>query len=192
MRKLYFLFLPLFFFEITSGQTTRTIVTNRDNTIYSAFTGNSNGAGQYLFAGRNTSLNQSSIQRALLYFDLSQIPAGSVITSASLSIYVNKSAPAGTGIELHKVTSAWGEGTSDAAVIEASGALATPNDATWNQRLYPSTNWTTAGGDYLPAISASVPSIAASINAATLISMTNPVLVTDIQQWIASPASNFG
>ncbi|HSU50060.1 MAG TPA: DNRLRE domain-containing protein [Segetibacter sp.] len=193
MQKIYILFLSFCFFKITSGQTTRTITADRDNTIYSMFTANSNGAGQYLFVGRNTSQNQSSIQRALIHFDLSQIPAGAVITSATLSIYIDRSAPsAATGIELHKLTSAWGEGTSDAAGKETSGAAATANDATWSQRLFPSSNWTTAGGDYLAAISATAPSIAASITSATLVSMTNAALVTDIQQWISDPASNFG
>jgi len=192
MPKIYFLLLLLFFSTVAIAQTTISIVADRDNTIYSSFPGNSNGAGQYIFVGRNTGNNESSMQRALLHFDLSAIPPGAIITSATLSVFVGKSAIVATGIELHKMTANWGEGTSDAESQEGSGAPATTNDATWTQRIFPSTAWASPGGDFATGISASVATIAAGISSPTQIQLTGAGVITDLQNWVADPPSNFG
>jgi hypothetical protein len=193
MPKLYILSL-LLLSQVADAQTTVSIVADKDNTIYSAFPDNSNGAGQYFFAGKNTSNNSGSIQRALIHFNLTSIPAGAIITSASLNIYLSKSGPTATGIELRKLTADWGEGTSDAAAREAQGAPATSDDATWTKKSVASTPWTTAGGDFSNTTSASVSTIAASFNAPapTLITVTGQNAITDVQSWVTSPSSNFG
>jgi hypothetical protein len=192
MQKCYIIFLFLLLSRFGSAQTTVAIVAGKDNTIYSAFPTNSNGAGEYFFVGKNAAGNAGSVQRALLQFDVSTIPANAVITSAALTLYVNKSAPEATGIELLKVSAAWGEGTSDASGREAQGAAATANDATWQQKTFPSPNWTTAGGDFSSAVSATVPLIAAGIGAATAVTLTGPAMVGDVQGWLANSANNFG
>ena len=111
MRKIYLLAAGSIFFSFIHAQTTVNIVADRDNTMYS-ISGNSNGLGDYFFAGRSGPLNSNSLQRALLHFDLSSIPAGSVISSATLTLYFSMTAAVSTGVDLHKVTADWGEGTS--------------------------------------------------------------------------------
>src|SRR5262245_35810555 len=53
---------------------TVTLSPSKDNTLYFSATGQwSNGAGQYIFCGRNVLGEQ---RRAVIAFDLSSIPAG--------------------------------------------------------------------------------------------------------------------
>jgi hypothetical protein len=192
MKKNYLLFFLLLTFKISSSQTTVTISADKDNTIYSQYSGNSNGSGQYFFVGRNSSNNSNSVQRALLHFNLSGIPAGAVITSATVTLYVGKSAAAATGIELRKLSADWGEGTSDAAGSEGPGTAATTNDATWSQRFFPSTAWSTPGGDFSSTVSASVASISANISSPTQITLSGSNVVSDVQQWVTNSTTNFG
>ncbi|GEO11814.1 DNRLRE domain-containing protein [Segetibacter aerophilus] len=192
MQKLYITLQLLLLFSFGNAQTTVSLGASKDNTIYSAFTGNSNGQGEYFFVGKNAVGNAGSVQRALLQFDLSTIPANATITSAILTVYVNKSAPTATGLELRKLNAAWGEGTSDAAGREAQGATATTNDATWLQRVSPTLAWTTAGGDFSPTVSASVQSIAAGIGSPTAVTMQGVNVTADVQSWVANSSSNFG
>lgn len=81
----------------------------------------------------------ASIHRPLLSFDLSSIPPGSQVTSATLSLwqpaYVNFAAT----VAAHRVTRAWAEGTGK---DECTG-----DGATW-QQAEPGVAWTTPGGDY--------------------------------------------
>lgn len=179
-------------FILSIGQTSLAIVADKDNTIYSAYPGNSNGAGEYFFVGKNSSLNQNSVQRALIHFDLSTIPAGAIITAATLTVYVNKSGPNPTGLQMKKLLVDWGEGTSDAAGNEASGVAATPNDATWIKSINPSTLWTTPGGDFATTASSSVPTISAGLVADVSTSLTGQAIITDIQNWQTNPTTNFG
>ena len=52
---------------LTMAQVSVDIVSDRDNTMYSESPGNSNGAGDFLFAG-NT--NNGHSRRALIHFDI--------------------------------------------------------------------------------------------------------------------------
>ena len=67
-------------------------------------------------------------QRAILYFNLSDVPVGSTITYAEVQIYLNASQQATSWlINISRITEDWNEG-----------------EATWNSRVT-STSWTTAG-----------------------------------------------
>ena len=72
-------------------------------------------------------------------------------------------------VAIHKMTTDWGEGTSNGGVGAGSGqgATATTNDATWSNPFFgTATTWTTAGGDYTINVyddKGCVGSIAASI-----------------------------
>jgi len=192
MPKLYLLIFLSLLVDFVNAQTTISVVADKDNTIFSVATSNSAGAEQYFYAGRNADNNQGSVQRALLHFNLSGIPSGAVITAASLTVTVNKTAAVATGIELHKITADWGEGTSDASSSEGAGSPATTNDATWNQRMFPSTAWTTAGGDFDASISASIPTVGSGIRTSTALVLSGAGAINDVQNWITSPAANFG
>lgn len=130
MKKLYFLVSSFFMYAFCIAQTTVVLTADRDNTMYSAFTTKSNGMGQYFFVGQNSASNDNSIQRALLHFNTASIPTNALVTAATLTLVVTKSASTQTGINLHKVSADWGEGTSDAGGNEGTGANAATNDAT--------------------------------------------------------------
>ncbi len=76
-----------------------------------------------LFAGRVASL--TAVRRALLAFDISaNVPAGSTIDSATLTLTLNNVGPGvNNNMPLYRLTENWGEGTSNGS---GGGAPATP------------------------------------------------------------------
>lgn len=125
--------------------TTMTRTAAADNTLYEDPLGAvSNGAGQYLYSGN---MNNGRRRRALVRFDLSDIPSTALIQSATLRLYCNQASGGTIDVSLSRVAAQWGEGTSDASGNESSGTAATTNDATWLHRYFIATFWTNPGGD---------------------------------------------
>ncbi|MEZ6035156.1 MAG: DUF2341 domain-containing protein [Planctomycetaceae bacterium] len=83
-------------------------------------------------------------QRALLKFDLSTLPAGTVILSASLQMHATQNSGA-FNINVYELTENWVEGNVNG----------TASVASWTQRQT-GTNWTTAGGTYDPTVVATL------------------------------------
>jgi hypothetical protein len=161
------------------------IVPSKDNTLYQTSDGSvSNGAGIHVFAGSTAS---ASRRRALLAFDLSQIPPGSRITRVSLRMTVSMSISSSGGIALHALLADWGEGSSNAgASSDGGGAPARMNDATWIHRFFPGAPWTTPGGDFAsPADAAPVPAIGTA-------TWETAGMIARVQQWVDQPLTNFG
>ena len=160
---------------------------SQDNSIYSE-NNNSNGAGP-LFSGRTNTVPAVVLRRALVAFDLTSIPSGSTVDSVTLSLTQLRSRAATAEIYgLHRVSAAWGEGTSNGI---GQGAAPTPGDATWNFRQFSTTNplsWTTPGGDF--AATSGIATIGTANNTYTFSSQLG--LVADVQNWVNTPASNFG
>ena len=160
---------------------------SHDNTLFDYGTSApdlSNGAGDSMFVGSTTT---NGVRRGLVMFDLSSIPAGSTITSATLSltctrVKVRFASPA----TLYRVSASWGEAGSDSAGTGAGGA-AQPGDATWTYRFYTDTSWTTPGGDFAAASSASIP-----VAQAGLYAWSGTGVTADVQSWVNAPATNFG
>jgi len=167
---------------------TVTLVPTKDNTLYqyvSVDGDRSNGAGSYLFAG---STDDGRTRRAVLAFDIAgNVPAGSTITSVTLTLQMTRSTSGVESQSLHKVLADWGEGTSNAGSNEGQGAPATPGDATWRHRFYSAILWSTPGGDYVPTASAT-----ASVGATGAYSWTSTGMVADAQGWLDTPGSSFG
>ena len=159
---------------------------SKDNTVYSASTTNSNALGENFAVGKS---NSGNTHRSLMAFNISaNIPTGSVINAASLSLSVSASSPS-AGIQpvyLHKLISDWGEGTSFTASTGI-GAPATTNDVTWIHRFYPATNWTNAGGDFVALASA-----VTNVNSPAFYNWSSAGMVSDIQDWLNTPANNYG
>lgn len=174
-----------------SGATVQ-LTPSKDNTLYENATGpRSNGAGPALYAGKTGPNNQNQLLRAVLAFDLSAIPAGSAIDSASLTVRLTK-APAGAesiaeSFALSALLADWGEGTSNAGLPGGDGAAPTPGDATWIHRFYDASAWTTPGGDYASTVSASQ-----TLTGAGDYTFSSPQLAADVQAWLNDPAGNFG
>jgi hypothetical protein len=170
-----------------AGATTLVLEAARDTAIFADSVDYASGAGQ-LFVG-NTAGSQP--RRALLWFDLSQVPAGMRVVEASLRILVNRHAPAApvSIIALHRLNGAWGEGGSNAGSGNGGGDQARPGEATWRHRFHgnPAATWSRPGGDYVEAPSATLP-----FSGTGLFTWTGPGLAADVNAWRASPASNQG
>jgi hypothetical protein len=164
-----------------------------DNTLYESAAGNiSNGIGQNFYVGTSNQTAPLNLRRGLIKFDVSVIPAGSTLTSVTLALHVSKPNNGTQTIDVHRATSEWGEGTSDAATGgdgsgEGSGTTATTGDATWLHTFFNTQTWTTPGGDFVAA-----PSASNTVGAASTYQWTGPGLLADVQQWFDTPASNFG
>lgn len=159
----------------------------------------SNGQGD-LFSGRTNQDGQApatiSIRRSLIYFDVAAaVPAGSTITGATLTVRDIMGLNGDRTTTLHRALQNWGEGSS--FQNGGQGALAEDNDATWLYTFFNKANptaspaWTTPGGDFDPAISAST--IVSDDNGGNQsFSWAGAAMVADLQQWLDDPAANFG
>ena len=164
---------------------TVTLLPARDNTLYESDLGTiSNGAGEHLFAGHT---QKGEARRALLAFDLSGIPPGATVLSATLTLTLSKTIAGETPVSLHAVQADWGEGDSDALGDEGAGALAAPGDATWLHAFYDTATWAAPGGDF-----AAVPSATTAVGGAGVYAWSSPALAADVAAWLADPASNHG
>lgn len=157
-----------------------------DATIYGDAEANANGKGAGIFAGNNA--NQiSATRRGLLRFDLSALPAGSVVSAVTLRLYCDQenTQKDPLPVTLHRVTTAWTEGPTAGS---GGGVGATTGDVTWQLASVPGVAWTMAGGDFITEDSAT-----------TLVgaerrsySWSGSGLVADVQAWAAGSAGNFG
>ena len=128
---------------------------SKDNTLYENEQGMvSNGRGESFFAGRTAAKSDGLIRRGLVGFDLSALPEGSAITSATVELHMSKSIAGDSDVSLHKTLQDWGEGDSDAEGEEGAGATAATGDATWLHTFYDTALWTAPGGDFEAAASA--------------------------------------
>lgn len=138
-----------------------------------------------MFAGRPVN---GSLHRALVQFDFSAIPASSIIESVSLRLHMSRTPGNAQPVELRRVSTNWGEGTSDAGTRSGGGAAATPGDATWIHHHFDTGNWLTPGGDFSPVLSAT-----AMVDGVGFYEwLTAPQLVADVQDWVDNPSANFG
>jgi hypothetical protein len=169
------------------AQVTAVLHPSKDNTLYFDPSGGlSNGAGPTLFAGV-TAIGDS--RRAVLAFDVAgAIPTGSTIVSAQLRMTVNMTISGSVAIFLHALQADWGEGTSDTGPSGGgSGIAATTGDATWIHTFFPGSQWTTNGGDFVAA-----PSASTSVVGAGTWTWNSGQMVADVQGWLDTPPSNYG
>lgn len=183
MKPIYTLCLCLLSWAIVKAQTTLTFTPSKDNTIFEISNTSSNGAGSSLFAGND---NANRKHRGLMRFDLSSIPTNATVTNVTLSLTLNKTND-GTAKthSLNKVSADWGEGTS---VGSGGGDAATPNDATWSDRFFGVSTWSSLGGDFSTTASSST-SIG-GVGAYTFPSTAQ--LIADVQAWVLSASTNYG
>jgi glucose/arabinose dehydrogenase len=160
---------------------TRDFAAQKDNTIYSE-ANNSNALGQHLFIGKN---GNGEPRRALVRFDVSEIPAGSLVTEASLELKVTKTTLGNTAATVHRLSRDWGATTSKAAGEEGAGAPAGAGDATWTAPMNGQLpDWTLAGGDFLAN---TAPTVSVGTGVAVFTG-----LAADVQGFVNQPAANFG
>lgn len=183
MKQLILLGTVLLIAISVKTQITINITPTKDNSIYSESVTNSNGEGK-LFSGRT---NNGDIRRALLNFDIvANIPSGATITNVTLNLEQDNSGPGATNdnYDLHPLTIDWGEGTSSGS---GTGAPAVAPDATWNDAMFGTSTWTTAGGDFLPSVAQSTIDATNGIK-----TWSSANMITNVQAWLDNPSTNFG
>jgi hypothetical protein len=158
----------------------------------------SNALGD-IFVGRTNQAIALSIRRGLVAFDIAgSVPAGSTITEVTLSVRDVVGSNGDHAVALHRLLQDWGEGTS--FQNGGSGVAATDGDATWLYTHFnastpaASPSWTTPGGSYDPAASASTV-ILDDLGAGQVFnwsSSSNPQMLVDVQGWLDNPAANCG
>jgi hypothetical protein len=174
---------------------TASISASKDNTIFQNPANNSAGGAPGIFAGTN---GMGSPRRGLLEFDVAAgVPAGATITAVELRMYLGN-APNNNPqtIGLNRRTADWGEGTAGSSTTaiggSGSGFAAGPGDATWNQRMNGSANWSNPGatGDFNAVASGSA-TVTGPVETG-FSWLSTAALVADVQSWLDSPATNFG
>ena len=86
--------------------------------------------------------------RNVIAFDLKGIPPGASISEAKMSLWQSQGSAVPLTVEAHRITRPWKEGTDTAIACTGSGA-------TWYE-TEGGQSWTTAGGDFDPAVAAQV------------------------------------
>jgi hypothetical protein len=162
---------------------------SKDNTLYEDPTGStSNGQGENFFTGRTSGGN---IRRGLIAFDIAgNVPAGSTITGVLLTLHMSRAMGPEVEIDLRAALADWGEGASVATEMEGMGARAAAGDATWLHTFYDTQFWTAEGGDFSSMVTSSA--AISSPGFYTFDSTYDPPLLTDVQQWLNYPETNFG
>ncbi len=141
-----------------------------DNSLDQNAPSKNNGASTTIIVDGQT--NQAL--RPTLKFDLSSIPAGATITSASLQMVATAVASnSAENVEVHQMTRDWLEGT-------GSNTAGSPN---WTQYSGAST-WTTPGGDFNGTAESTT---SVSTTGTYTWSVTNMV-----NTWYTTPVNNFG
>lgn len=165
-----------------------TLTPCRDNTLYQSPTGAlSNGAGNFFFSGLVGPFGGFAIRRGLVAFDVSSIPAGSTVTCVELHLNLSMTQPGDLAIALHPLLSDWGEAGSTAPMGEGGGGPAQTGDATWLHGFFDTVPWSTPGGDFAGAASAT-----RVVGAPGAYVWTSAQMVADVQAWVNTPTTNFG
>ena len=162
------------------------LTTQQDTTIFNPGDEAGNGAGESIFVGTT---GQGNVQRSLIQFDIAgNLPAGAVITDVWLYMTLTKAAAGETdrNMTLHKITTEWGEGAGVAT--GGSGGAAQEGDATWKYTFFSTTEWTNPGGDFEMDSSGE----AAVGKTLQPYRFEGNGMVSDVQEWLHNPSSNFG
>ena len=153
----------------------------RDTHIQQANVTYNYGAATPLMVDSDEPNSSGNDVSALLYWDLSSIPAGSTIESASVTVYV-ENVTQSPGFDMYAMTQAWTEGTGNGS--------ATANGATWN--TYNGSNaWPGGAGGASDrgstALANFMPTATGSYQAAL-----NATGEAVLEGWINTPANNKG
>jgi len=165
------------------------LVADRDNTLYESDAGNmSSGVGPTIFSGI-VARGSARTRRALLHFDLSQIPSNAVITEVSLQLNVTRTVSGNSTFNLHETLADWGESGSNAGFTGGNGAAAQEGDATWTDRFFEQEmTWVNTGGDFNPN-----PVSSTALGAVGAYSFPSSTAFVDLaNRWLFDSSTNLG
>ncbi len=155
-----------------------------DTTLHE-ITPNNNMGGHTHVAIGSTAKDTSA--RGLFRFDLATIPTNAAISLVSLTFTLpalNRPDAGSTPYAVHRVLTAWSEGTRTGNL----GAAATAGESSWNHSALPAL-WSAAGGDFVARASVTQ-AMGPAPGVFTVVSSTG--LIADVQHWILHPDQNFG
>ncbi len=180
--------------SVVAHGATIVVPVTQDTTLFE-FSPTSNLGAAKLGAGAISQFVQGhpGRMRALMRFDLADIPAGATITAAELQVtvvdHLPGGIPPGSTFELHRVLKDWGEGVQ---VNFNLGGPAVDGDATWVAPKHPGPAWTGPGASGADDTDEKISSTVA-INALGAYTFpSTPDMIADVQNWLANPALNFG
>ncbi len=159
----------------------------RDASIFSDFPSNASGRDPVLYVGMT---QFGDVRRALIRFDVSFLPPGTIIERVELELSVERARTGAEPHRLHRMTAGWDEGpaTSPDSGAGGTGTPAALGDVTWSHATFPLVTWSVPGGEFDPAESATASFGAAGSTA----SFESPGLAGDVQLWVDDPGSNRG
>lgn len=165
---------------------TVTVGPSADNTLYEDFLGRfSSGAGPSIFVGIT---GGGFIRRGVLQFDVaSAVPAGATVTSATMTLFMDRTVSGAQDQNMHRLLADWGEAGSVASGGGGGGGAALPGDATWLHGFFNTTLWVDEGGDFIPTVSATQ-----SVSGIGTYSWTSAQLAADVQDMLDNPGDDFG
>lgn len=165
-----------------------TLEASKDATLFNSATGAvANGGAFSFYVGRTGPLSTEPVRRGLLAFDVaSAIPSGSTITAVQLTLYMSMTTSGSKVVDMLRVTTQWNEGTT--VGFSGQGGASQTGDVTWLHTNKPSAFWTTPGGDFVGAVSAT----RAVDQAGFYTWNSTAALVSDVQGWLNAPSTNCG
>jgi len=156
--------------------------TGQSQDTYITYWNNATGCNNF---GANTDMSvgtdTNSISRGLFSYQLSDIPTGSTISNATLSLYHYNSVPNAQTLHAYAVTHAWNEGTGVSNPSSCTG-----NGATWYE-ANGGVNWTNQGGDFSATAGGAVTTVAGEGA-----KWHNFDITAMAQQWVNGSAPNLG
>jgi hypothetical protein len=158
-----------------------------DTALRSGAPNNNFGAAVDLPVG--VAIPGTPVNRVLLRFDLTEIPPGAAITSATLRMVVVVTGTGPANFGLHRALQDWGEGTKTPIIT---GGPATAGEATWNARFHPDTLWSAGGGQAGTDFIATPSATAVLSGAGSAGTFTSEQMAEDLQNWLNQPETNFG
>jgi len=172
---------------------TQAMVTNiaieADTFIVARSPANNVGGGTHVAVGRDGSAGDGR-RRGLFRFDLSGIPPGAVVISATFRASVVGAPLTGSvnsTFALHRVAAEWGEGDNSVGPFPQQGSPASTGEVTWNSRQHGIAAWSAGGGDYDATAAAST-----FVSGVGSYAWADTGLVAVVQGWIDDPSANHG
>lgn len=178
-------------FPIRIPAATLTLETVADTSLFESKP-DANLGGTTLVAGTNQLYSRG---RAMFRFDVGSLPPGAVISEVVVSLYVTRrpdpdqhGGPMDSDFSLYRLFVSWGEGSGS----DATGSVAMPGVATWNERHFGGTAWASPGGQ-IGTDFANNPSATTSVSdVGAYLWGSSYELIDDVRSWIENPASNHG
>ena len=161
--------------------------TGTDDTSIFSENQNAGGGNDGIFSGTTQQLRH---RRGLIRFDLGSVPPEGTVISVSLQMVVERSGGnfGNFPVDLHFVTTSWGEGDTIGDLEGGFGGTPAVGDATWISNHHGVSEWDSPGSDFVATPSASEP----AGQTGDVVIWSGLGMASDVQGWISNPGSNFG